>query len=160
MRSATMGTLLAFVVGAALGERWGRARRGAQLEHWPGGGIRALDSRPRAGAALTPSPGPAKSSSEVVRAGSGVPEGAEVRVGASGRGPGWHRLVAAGAQPGARKRGVSCSRSPAGCNVTPTAAGGGGWDGGGGGARRLGRREGETGRDGDGRKGRETQKNS
>ncbi|VCX40908.1 unnamed protein product, partial [Gulo gulo] len=39
---------------------------------------------------------------------------------------GWHSSAAAGAQPGARKRGVSCSRSPAGCNVTPTAAGGGG----------------------------------
>ena len=49
-----------------------------------------------------------------------------MRVGERGRGPGWHSSAAAGAQPGARKRGVSCSRSPAGCNVTPTAAGGGG----------------------------------
>lgn len=50
----------------------------------------------------------------------------EVLVGQSRRGPGWHSFAAAGAQPGARKRGVSCSRNPAGCNVTPTAAGGAG----------------------------------
>lgn len=67
----------------------------------------------------------AKPAPEVARAGSGARRAAEVRVGKSRRALGWHSLAAAGTQPGARKRGVSCSRSPAGCNVTPTAAGGG-----------------------------------
>lgn len=75
MRSAAMGTLLAFVVGAALGECAGGARGGATAGHWAGGGIRALGPDGGAKATPGPSPGPAKSASEVVRAGSGVREG-------------------------------------------------------------------------------------
>lgn len=121
-----MGTLLAFLVGAALGECTGAARGQG---HRQGTGRAAGFSLRTSGRGRGPpcprrSPGPAKSASEVVRVGSGAKEGAEVRVGASGRGPGRHSSAAAGTQPGARKRGVSCSQSPAGCNVTPTAAGG------------------------------------
>lgn len=124
-RGAAMGTLLAFVVGAALGECAGGAAgsRGAA-------GF-ALGTRGgRAGAARRPPPAREVRSRSCARGARGG-GGAGVERAGAGR----LRLAAAGARPGARKRGVSCSQSPAGCNVTPTAAGGvgeaapGDWDG-------------------------------
>lgn len=122
----------------------------------PGGGVALGTRESGARAALAHPPAPLSPFRSCARGAGGA---VEVRVGQSRRGPGWHGFAAAGAQPGARKRGVSCSRNPAGCNVTPTAAGGG-WGGGeaGGGRREvvLGEwdtREGEAGRNGDGREG-------
>lgn len=117
-----METLLAFVVGAALGECAGDARRGAQ-QGTAGQRVRARTRESGERAALAHPPVRLSPFRSCARGAGGA---VEVRVGQSRRGPGWHSFAAAGAQPGARKRGVSCSGNPAGCNVTPTAAGGAG----------------------------------
>lgn len=140
-----METLLAFVVGAALGECSGDARRGAQ-QGTAGQRVRARDPGERGEGRPRPSPGSAESLQKLCARGwrgggsAGGPEPAGARLA---------QLRGCGRSAGGEETRSQLLSEPRRlqCDTHSSGRGGGRW------CPVTGTREGEAGRDGDGREG-------